>query len=155
MDTKQTLRQIALFRDLSDPQLTLLETITHKELMYPDSIVYEEDEAGQSLYVITSGTVRFSKNTPTGEEETARLGAGSFFGELALLGRHIRTSTAIAHETTELIRLDDDALAELLASDVDMAARFYRALARELAKRLEHACSELSFLKSIVHDRRS
>jgi signal transduction histidine kinase len=68
-----------------------------------DEIVFEEGEPGDCLYLVSSGSVRISKQGRGGQQETlCVIGAGDFFGEMALLDGRPRSARAAAVETSVL-----------------------------------------------------
>ena len=153
METVENLKQFPLFQNLSEQQLMLLGAIAKKVYFYPGTIIYEEEDPADSFYAIATGSVRVSKISSGGEEEIYHLGPGSFFGELAALGCPARNTTVTAHETTGGVRFDCDDFRELLEDDCELAAKFYEALAHELARRLDRLSGETAFLKAFVQER--
>lgn len=95
------------------------------------STIFAEGDAAADLYRIRSGTVVLTqRDTLSGEDvEIARLGAGEFFGEMAVFDPGPRSATAIAvgdvdleaiDRPTFLASMDDPEALELLA---EMARR--------------------------------
>ena len=59
--------------------------------------VVQEGEPGESLHLVRSGRLAVRVSTPDGATATLTvMSAGDSFGELALLGDHVRTATVIA-----------------------------------------------------------
>lgn len=50
-------------------------------------IICTEGEKGNAMYVIKSGKVRITKNTPAGNVKIATLNKGEIFGEMALFDK--------------------------------------------------------------------
>ena len=82
----------------------MLRSVTFKK----DETICVEGDAGDSVYVILWGRVSVSAlNTATQEDNHIRdLASGEHFGELALIGDGIRTTTIVAREFTVLFQLD-------------------------------------------------
>jgi hypothetical protein len=91
-----------------------MELETHDE----GSVVINEGDAGDSMYVIASGEVKvYTRGTgKSGSVYLARLGEGEFFGEVSMLTGKPRTATITASQRTELLRLDKAKLDSLLTS---------------------------------------
>ncbi len=68
----------------------------------PGQAVVREGDPGTRLFLIVRGTARVEM---AGEGEVATLGAGNFFGELALLEKHGRTATVTAVDELECIAI--------------------------------------------------
>jgi CRP/FNR family cyclic AMP-dependent transcriptional regulator len=59
--------------------------------------IYERGDAGNALYLIRSGQIRFSVVSGDGRELSVRVAkAGEIIGEIAVLDRQPRTATAVA-----------------------------------------------------------
>jgi EAL domain-containing protein (putative c-di-GMP-specific phosphodiesterase class I) len=85
---------------------------------YPaGKVIYRAGAVADSAFVIVRGRVELVRQNGKDRSLLASLGAGEIFGELALLARTTRDSTAIAVEPTELFVADQ----ELLLSCLDRA----------------------------------
>src|SRR5206468_10517763 len=78
------LAQSGLFPGLSedavDPVVSRLETVT----LPRGRVVFNEGEAGDSLYVVLSGKIKLSRRSPDGRENVlAVMGPSDQFGELS------------------------------------------------------------------------
>ena len=82
----------------------------------PGEIVVAEGEPGDSLFVLTTGTVYAFCKDPEGRYRKVReMADGSFFGEVSILRGSPRTATVTAATSVELLELDVatlDAIAE-------------------------------------------
>src|SRR5436305_2686808 len=75
----------------------------------PNEIVFEENEAGDALYLIAEGSVKISKRGRAGQQETlAYLIQGDFFGEMALVDTGRRSAQAATVDQVVLGRIDRD-----------------------------------------------
>ncbi|MGC8917364.1 MAG: cyclic nucleotide-binding domain-containing protein [Thermoanaerobaculum sp.] len=78
-----------------------------------DPIVREGDY-GDSLFLIVDGKVRVEATDPRGRKVVlATLGAGDFFGEVAVLTGKPRTATVVAEDTVTVIELSRETLAQI------------------------------------------
>ena len=72
-------------------------------------VVFHEGDPGDTLHLISKGRVAIRVATAIGDTATlAVLGAGDFFGELALLEERPRTASVVALEKTETLALHRD-----------------------------------------------
>lgn len=69
-----------------------------------DEIIHA-GEHGDAMYIIHSGRVGVYKQGDDAQYRAGALGRGEFFGEIALLGDHVRTATVRAETPTTLLRL--------------------------------------------------
>ena len=96
-----------LFRDFSVDELVAviqgLKLLTYQT----KQIILREGDRGESLYMLTSGTVKaFRKNANGKQVLLAELTEGAFFGEGSILTGKPRTATVVAWEECELLELD-------------------------------------------------
>jgi CRP/FNR family transcriptional regulator, cyclic AMP receptor protein len=94
--------------------------------------IFSEGENGDSMYVIIEGQVRIVRNGAGSPVVLATLGAGDFFGEMAIVDQTPRTATALAHTDTVLMFVKAPELEPLLQQRPDVGARMVRTLARRL-----------------------
>lgn len=108
------LRQIPLFTDLADRDLEVVDSLVTRREVPKQSIVVQEGEPGDAMYIIISGAVKISYYTADGQEVIlAILESGSFFGEMSLLDDKPRSATVITMSDSELAqirRLDFESL---------------------------------------------
>jgi signal transduction histidine kinase len=129
-----------------------------------DEVVFHEGDAGDSLYLVGTGSVRISKKGRAGEQETlAVIESGNFFGEMALLDGQPRSAMAIAAEPTLLAGVDDEVFQHLLElAPSRLQLNFLRLVSQRLRNVNSHFISELmrterlslvgSMANSIIHD---
>jgi len=96
------------------------------------AVVFEEGDPGSRLYVIVSGRVRIVKRTGGRAVTLARLGAGEFFGEMALLDRQPRSASAVVEEPSRLLELDEAAFERVVVERGEVALRILRKVSRRL-----------------------
>ncbi|HZM49488.1 MAG TPA: cyclic nucleotide-binding domain-containing protein [Vicinamibacteria bacterium] len=84
----------------------------------PGDIVLTEGDRGDSLYVITTGTVKtFVRDTAQGGQLLMRrLKDGDFFGEISVLSGKARSATVTAATHCEMLELDRATLDQITAS---------------------------------------
>ena len=112
---------IPLFSFLDgDAFLAVLSSLQLRRYVKGQAII-EEGKAGDSFYMVVSGTVVVSRlaGAPPKQVQVARLHNGAVFGEMALISRAPRTATVTAEEDCDVLELKRSALeqhAQKLAS---------------------------------------
>ena len=92
-----------------------------------------EGEPGESLHLVSSGRLAVRVSTPDGATATLTvISAGDSFGELALLGDHVRTATVVALESSETLVLTRSAFDALRRSHPGVERVLTQALARRV-----------------------
>lgn len=111
---KTSAERSPLFSDFSREEL--LEVVRGLELRSYDggAILVTEGEPGNSLFILTHGTVRAFVKTQTGRNvEVRQMEEGEFFGEVSLLSGGPRSATVTAASPCELLELDRETLADI------------------------------------------
>jgi MFS family permease len=122
-------RALALFAPLDGVVLERLAAAFRPLSLPAGSVIIREGEPGERFYLIDSGEVSVQKNGA----EVARLGAGDYVGEIALLRRIPTTATVVAHTNVELLALDPDIFIDAITG----SARARRVVDDVMARRLQ------------------
>lgn len=124
MSTGTILAQIPLFVGLSRAECDALATLLRRHGYRKGAVVFAEGDPGTTLYLIQEGEVKLTILSPDGKEVVlALLGAGGFFGELALLDGDARSATATARIPSMLFALEREHFLKFLESHPRAAAR--------------------------------
>ena len=118
----QSLARIPLFKRLEPHELEhLAEDVD--QVNYPaGETIFNEHDLGDGLYVVETGSVRiWVMDEDVTEVTLAELKPGDFFGELAVLDRGERSSSATATVDTHLHKLSSDAFQKFLIEHPDAA----------------------------------
>jgi len=127
-------------KGLSPKEMDLLTQWGKEHWYQEDSVIFNEGDKGDSLYIILDGSVRISKQVPgIGEEALAILQKGDYFGEMALIDQERRSATARAHDgSVTLLAISRKDMQEIISSYVDLAVKFLWIICRILSDRLEN-----------------
>jgi len=98
----------------------------------PGAVLFREDEPGDTMFVIQQGQVRITKTGREGPKTLAVLGAGEFFGEMAILNSKPRTATAEAITPLRVLEIDAKMFSQMIVSNTEIAVRLITKLARRL-----------------------
>lgn len=111
----QSLARVPLFKRLDAEELErLAEEIDQVNYNAGETIFHEHDR-GDALYILEEGTVRiWVMDEDVNEVTLAELKPGDFFGELAVLDRGERSSSATALTDIHLHRLSSDDFQQFL-----------------------------------------
>ena len=105
-------------------------------------VIFHEGDYLSSLYFVVSGKVKLWKMNEHGKEFiTSIVGKGEFIGYLSLLSGNASIDTASALEPTELSPIPKDEFMDLMQSNRDVAYRFIKLLANNVAKKESHLLS--------------
>lgn len=104
--------------------------------------VFNENDIGDSFFVLVSGEVRVEKVRRGRVVELARLTSGHCFGEMALVSNHVRSATVRAVNDVVTMRF----YRELVDANSESAHIIYRNIASVLAARLDDSSVMLADL---------
>ena len=98
--------QVDLFRSLNESHRSYLAKCTGTSEYQAGDVILRQGEEGNHLSVIVSGRVEVQRERPGRDPLVIdQLGAGQFFGEMALLDDRPRTATIVALEDTLCLTL--------------------------------------------------
>ena len=147
MNSAEVLSQIPIFASLGDEDRRSLAEHIGRQSLRKGSTLFRRGEAGNALYIIIRGQVRIFASTRQGNEITlALLGAGEFFGEMALLDGQPRSANAETTEDTDLHVLDRDNFFSFLMHKESALRALLHALSRRLRK-TDDLLTEACFLQ--------
>ncbi len=107
----------ALFPDFSDEELVAVMGGLRLVEFKAGDLVVCEGEPGDSLFLVTTGTVKaWMRNREGRYVLVRRLGEGDFFGEISVLSGSPRTATVVAASPCEMLELDRTALDGITAA---------------------------------------
>ena len=123
-----------LFAGLPHEALEALVEKLHLVQLSPGEVLFHEGDPGDALYVIVEGEVSVQAEGPP-RVEMARLGAGGFLGEVALMTDQPRSATISATQDSELLRIDRQTLSQVLAQHGEVLAAVLRFVRDRLVDR--------------------
>jgi flavin reductase (DIM6/NTAB) family NADH-FMN oxidoreductase RutF len=103
----------------------MLLSAGEEHVFEPGATVIRQGERGGDAFVILSGFARVVRDG----REVARLGAGQFFGEVAMLDGRPRTADVVAETRLRCIALSRDSFKRALRAEPDLAWRVLEVLA--------------------------
>jgi len=124
-DVISCLNGIDIFQSLSNESKRILAKKMIKKTYAPGDIIIRQDDPGQSVFIVIEGAVSVRIRLQTGPEiEVGRLGAGDFFGELALITGDPRKASIIARTKTLVYEIPQITFLSILKSEPEVDQRF-------------------------------
>ncbi len=138
------LKKARIFKDLSMEEIEILASaMFYSEFDEGQALVYE-GEPGNELFIIVEGTVAVSVFSEGKDIELVRLGAGDFFGEMAMLEQELRSATCRAIDTVSCLVLKSRDFASLIAEQPAVASSVLKNMLDITSGRLMNTDSLLS-----------
>jgi CRP-like cAMP-binding protein len=130
----EALAATPLFAGLSQEALGALVEELQLVTLGASEVLFYEGDPGDALYVIVEGEVSVSAEGPP-RVEMARMGPGSFIGEVALMTDQPRSATVTATADAELLRIDRKTLSKVLAEHGEVLSAVLRFVRDRLVDR--------------------
>lgn len=135
VSTARLLEHHPLLARLGPDHLARISRAGEVETFAAGEVVVSEGSLGDALYLVLTGEVEVSK----AGHPLARLGAGSFFGEMALVEPAPRSATVTAAAPAFLFRLPYLELQQVLRHDPRAGSALLVEVVKTLSERLREA----------------
>jgi CRP-like cAMP-binding protein len=106
------------------------------------TVLFHEGETGKEMFVLQAGKVVITKTVRDTVKILATLGAGEFFGEMALISNRPRNATATVEEPARLLVIDPKTFEGMIRGNAEIAVR----MIKKLAERLDEADAQIENL---------
>jgi CRP-like cAMP-binding protein len=137
MLSKDRLKNITLFRDLSDSDIENVGALLEESFFNKGSVVWEEGAPEQGLHIIDYGKVRVVRNTIESHKTVlAVLKDNNIFGELSMLDGRSHSASVEAMEDTKVFVLTRSKMDKLLADNPRIAYSILRVMMIEVSELL-------------------
>lgn len=134
MELEAQLASVPLLAGLDDRVRRRLAQIGKRRTYAAGEAIVKEGSTGTALYVILSGRVRVER----GGNQVGELGAGDFFGELALIEDEPRSASVIAADESECLLFPAWEFRALLDEQPQIAVAIMRALIERIHRQERH-----------------
>jgi signal transduction histidine kinase len=157
-------RNNELLAGVSDEVYDQIEKVVEVVHFDPNTVIFDENEPGNSLYLIAQGSVKISKRGRGGQQETlSYLMERDFFGEMALVDSGKRSAQAAAVGHLILGKMDRQGWNQLVRlAPHEVLSNFTRAITKRLRHNNQHFIDEMmrserlsllgTTIGSIIHD---
>lgn len=123
----------AIFSGIQQKEFETLSKNWQKRVFPKSTVILNEGDRSDSFYLIDSGKVKVLLEDDQGKEVVLNvLGAGEYFGEMALIDDETRSATVIAMEDSTLTLISMQDFTRCMKQYPDIAARLLMGLIRRL-----------------------
>ena len=132
-DTKTYLASVPLFKGAPERALDIAAAAVQLRQYEAGTVIFQEGDIGEALYILADGLVKLSKIDLGGYEKTLTiLQHPEFFGEMALLSEKTRSASAIALGKVSAYLLFADDFEKLIAAYPTVSLNLTTTLAQRL-----------------------
>jgi aspartate ammonia-lyase len=137
---KEFLKRIELFKGLSESKLDAITQKIIVENHKTGTMIFNENNIRQNLYIIYDGEVELFKRTPYGVEKRLSIfGKYDFLGEGALMDDSPHSTSARTTIATTTFALSRDKFKELIVEQSDIALDILAKIAQVISRRMSSA----------------
>lgn len=126
----ELLKKVPLFSGCSKAELRELALVADEVSLGEGTVLTKEGSTGREFFVLVDGTVRVSRKG----RKLAELGAGDWFGEIALLTSAPRTATVTATSPVRVLVIGDRRFREAVETMPSIAIKVLASVGDRLAR---------------------
>ena len=119
---------VPIFRELPAREIESLGRSMQERTYEAGAVIVRQGDPGLGFFLITEGKVEVTHDG----HRVREMGAGEFFGEMALMEERPRTATVTARERTKCFQLVKWDFRALLKQDPDVAVRMLEVVVQRL-----------------------
>jgi tetratricopeptide (TPR) repeat protein len=138
-DAYTFLKGIPIFAELRAEDMRDLYRSCEEVSYGHDEVIVDQGVPGRGLFVVVQGDVRVLRGDTMGSTELARLGPGSYVGELSLLDAAPTSARVVAVGAVFALFISKDRFGQFIMNHDEAARRVFHLFARTLAERLRTA----------------
>jgi CRP-like cAMP-binding protein len=133
----KSLKNCFLFEQMNAVEIDTVSSLFKERKLEKGKTVFVEQMPGESLYLISEGSVRITKLIAEGDEKTlVTLSPGDVFGEMAILDGSSRSATARVETDTVLLSVSKSDFEKLCKSHPGVALKIMRNIICVFSKRI-------------------
>lgn len=139
------LQRVDIFRDLPQEEVDLLFHGMMVRECIPGTVFFTPEDATDALFILKRGQAQLYRLTPSGKRlVTKRVGPGTLFGEMGLLGQSMQGCFAEATEDSLVCVARREDILKLFEERPKVAMRLFEAVGKRL-KALEERLEQVAF----------
>jgi CRP/FNR family transcriptional regulator, cyclic AMP receptor protein len=145
-DARLFLAKIPIFADLGETSLLALAQASKSMHVEKGQFIFLQDDPSEKAYLVRAGLISIILESLDGRKLVINeMHSGDFFGEIGLLTKQSRSSSAIARTDSELLVLPHQAFMSVLDAEPALVRRMLEMTAARLRESSERE-SALAFL---------
>ena len=129
-----------LFSDFTDEELATVTQMSQREKYREGETIVQQGAGGSMMYLIVNGRVSIRKTSGEKEVEIKQVGAGEWFGEMAVISQMPRSASVVALRETEVMAISG---AVLRSVSPLLSMKLYRNIASQLSDRIRERDEEM------------
>lgn len=129
------LRGISLFSTLDEKTLSLLAQASKFQRVEKGTILFFQSDPSECAYIVQYGDISIVLSSPDGRDMVINeMRPGDIFGELGILTKQSRSTSAIARVDSEVLVIPHEAFLRVVDSEHQLARRILEVTAQRLQR---------------------
>ncbi len=143
--TIDALNELGIFASFTSDEISQIYLLMDDINILKGETLFKEGDKGKTMYIVLMGEIAISINVGDGEEvEVSRIGEGSFFGEMSIFDKAVRSATCRATEDCDLISLNEKGFHTLMEETPAIAIKMMLRMLNTTSERLQQTGALLS-----------
>jgi hypothetical protein len=126
------LKKTAIFKNISAEKLLRLVEITYLVEYQKNEIVSKAGKVADQIYIVKKGTLRIVKGNEVSGEQISSIGVGESYGEIGLLSKSVRKTTAVADKRSFIYIIKNADLKRLIRELPDIGFNLLESISTRL-----------------------
>jgi len=144
MEKAKVLKTIPMFSGLTDEEALIIAASMKEVECLGETILFEENTPGSSLYIIKTGEIEILKRIIEGKSKiVVVLKSGDFFGEMSLIDNSPRSAGARVAKDSIIYELRKKDFENILDGNRDLALKVMRGIVSTLCQRLRSTTDQI------------
>lgn len=140
---KNFLKNIELFRDLNDEELSILHEKAEEKLIKAGKMLFEENNPRNYLYLVYDGELDLLKKNPFGKQVSLRVfDKNDFLGEGSMMDSYPHSTSARAKTDAHIFLIHRDVFQNLMTEKPQMAMKILSRISRVISRRMRFTSSQ-------------
>ncbi len=145
--TIDALNKLDVFTTLTPDEVSRIYNKMEHHDVLEGEVLFHEGDPGSLMYIVRSGKVAITVSVSDGEDvEVSQIGEGSFFGEMSIFEKDVRSATCRAIGRCSLLSLDETAFHAIMEEDPKTAIKVMQQMLKTATTRLQNTDGFLSDL---------
>jgi CRP/FNR family transcriptional regulator, cyclic AMP receptor protein len=126
---------VPLFSDLNEKTMNLLARASKFQRVARGKILFFQSDPSEFAYVVRSGNISIVLNSPDGRDMVINeMRPGDLFGELGILTKQLRSTSAIARADSDILVIRSEAFLRVIDAEPQLARRILEITAQRLQR---------------------
>jgi CRP-like cAMP-binding protein len=128
------LKAVPLFGDLNSRELDAVTAVVTDMRLEPGRVLMRQGDYAHEMFIVISGELEVTR----AGKHIAKIGPGSFAGEMAVLTRSNRNSTVTAKTDVEILHIEGRSLQRLFDDVPEIAVKMLPIVAGRVVENSDH-----------------